>query len=87
MAVPSSIMPIFSRSICSAEPVVVEGQRRERVGAAGKDDEADAVVGALVDEGLDDGLDGLQAVDALRRRVRSPRRSIEPERSMASIRS
>ena len=48
----------------AAQPLVVEGQRGERVGAAREDDHADAVTGALTDEGLDDGLDGLQAVDA-----------------------
>jgi hypothetical protein len=49
----------------ASEPLVVEGERGEGVGAAGEDDHADAVARALRDEGLDDGFDGLQAVDAL----------------------
>ena len=44
---------------------MVKGERRQRVSAAGEDDEPDAVACALVDEGLDDRLDGLQAVDPL----------------------
>ena len=48
-----------------AQPRVVESERGEGVGAAGEDDDTDAVGGAVVDEGLDDGRDGLEAVDAL----------------------
>ena len=47
------------------QPVVVEGERGEGVGPAGEHDYADAIAGALADKSLDDGLDGLEAVDAL----------------------
>ena len=47
------------------EPSVVGGERSHRVGAAGEEDDADAVGGALFDERLDDGLDGLEAIDAV----------------------
>ena len=49
----------------AGKPVVVEGERREGVGLVGEDDEADAVVGAFVDEGFDDGADGVDAAEAL----------------------
>ena len=42
---------------------MVEGERGQRVGATGEDDDTDAVVWSMVDEGLDDGFDRLKAVE------------------------
>ena len=47
------------------EPRVVGRQRRERVGLRREEDDADPVRRPALDEGLDDGLDRLEAVDAL----------------------
>ena len=43
---------------------MIEGERRERIGASGKHHDADTVVGPVVDESLDDGFDRLEAVEA-----------------------
>ena len=41
---------------------MVGGQRGERVGLPGKEDDPDPVRGTALDEGLDDRLDGLEAI-------------------------
>ena len=46
IAVPSSIRPTFSRLHLAVQPVVIGGERRERVGAAAEGDDADAVARA-----------------------------------------
>ena len=47
------------------QPVMVERERADQIGGAGKGDEADAVVGPFLDEFRDHRFDHLDAVDAL----------------------
>ncbi len=64
MAVRSSMRPRRRRSRFLLKEIVIEGEGRGDVGLAGKGDEADAVVGAVIDKFGEDLLGEVDAVDA-----------------------
>ena len=65
MAVPSSTAAGLDAVEILLKPIVIERQRADEVGRAGKRDDANAVVGPGFDELRDDGFHDINAVDRL----------------------